>query len=117
MSTIPDFTDNELWLVETTLRERYGEPVEIQLADTELRLDPDAFELTPCPALYWERNGCHFVIFKVGDKHYRSQFYYRLHQQYGTGIKEFDDVTECTVVLLQTQADHEAKERGDLPGK
>jgi len=38
MSAIPDFTDSELWVVRTTLRERYGHDVEIQLADSELRV-------------------------------------------------------------------------------
>jgi hypothetical protein len=33
----------------------------------------------------------------------------------GTGIKEYDDLAECAVGLLQAQADHVAEERGDLP--
>jgi len=30
-------------------------------------------------------------------------------------VREYDDLTECLVSLLQAQADHFAKERGDLP--
>ena len=30
------------------------------------------------------------------------------------GVPEYDDLTECVVSMLQVQADHEAKERGNL---
>ena len=67
MSQSADFTDSELWIIKTTLEERYGEQVEPALADTELRLDPGLTELTVCPAAYWERDDCHFVVAKTGD--------------------------------------------------
>ncbi len=114
MLEIPDITDTEHWTLETTLKERYGHKVEIQLADAEIRLTPSDKELTSCPVIVWIEEGCNFVVFKTGDRKYRCQFFYRGYQQYGTGVHEYDDLTECIVSLLQTQADHEAKERGDL---
>ena len=108
MSAIEDYTDSELWLIKSTLKERYGKDVDIQLADIELRLNPYATELTPCPAAYWEDEGCHFIVCKSGDSRYRCQFYYRVHQMYGTGVEEYDDLSECTVSLLQVQADYVA---------
>ena len=114
MPEIADITDNELWIVRSTLLERYGEQVEPQLADAEIRLRPSDRELTPVPVMYWEHGDCHFVVFKTGDRRYRCQFYYRLYQQMGTGVPEYDDLSECVVSLLQVQADYEAKERGDL---
>jgi hypothetical protein len=116
MNTIEDFTENELWTIRTTLKERYGEPVEPQLADSELRLDPVDTTLTTCPAAYWEHGGCHFVVCKTGDKRYRSQFYYRGYEMFGTGIEEYDDLAECMVTLLQVQADHEAGLRNEERG-
>ena len=110
MSTIEDYTDSELWLIKSTLKERYGKDVDIQLADIELRLNPYATELTPCPAAYWEDEGCHFIVCKSGDSRYRCQFYYRVHQMYGTGVEEYDDLSECIVTLLQVQADFVAPE-------
>jgi hypothetical protein len=50
------------------------------------------------------------VVVKTGDRRYRCQFFYRIHQMYGTGIEEYDDLTECVVTLLQVQADHHARE-------
>lgn len=108
MSEIDDFTKGELWIIKTTLHERYGEAIEPMLGDTELRLNPYATELTPCPAAYWEHQGCHFIICKTGESNYRCQFYYRVHQMYGTGVEEYDDLSECAVTLLQVQADHKA---------
>ena len=114
MQTIPDITDNETWTIRTTLRERYNQEVELQLADSEIRLRPSDRELSACPVWYWQWDGCHFVIFKTGDKQYRCQFFYKPYRQYGTGVYEYTDIAECAVSLLQAQADHEAKERGDI---
>lgn len=110
MNSIPDFSDSELWSVRDTLKQRYGHDVEPELAEAELRLDLDSSELTLCPVLYWKERDANFVIFKVGERRYRAQFFYRVHQQYGTGIDEFDNLPECAVTLLQVQADYEAKQ-------
>ncbi len=114
MTEVADITDKEKWIVETTLKERYGYEVRLQIADSELRLHASDRKLTQCPLFYWEVDDCHFAVFKTGDSRYRCLFYYRLYQQYGTGINEYDNLAECVVSLLQVQADHEAKERGDV---
>jgi hypothetical protein len=117
MQAIPDFTESELWTVQTTLTERYGSAPEIQLAESEMRLDPGKTELVPCPTVYWEANNCHFVVLKTGDRRYRCQFFYRIHQMYGTGVEEYDDLSECVVSLLQVQADHQATEQSENESK
>jgi hypothetical protein len=110
MSRIENFTESELWIIRTTLEERYGEPVEPTLGDVELRLNPYGAELTECPAAYWEHEGCHFIVAKTGEPRYRCQFYYRVHKMYGTGVEEYDDLSECVVTLLQVQADYVANQ-------
>ena len=113
MSTIEDFTKSELWIINTTLQERYSKSIDVQLADIELRVNPYATELTPCPAAGWDDDdGCHFIVCKSGDNRYRAQFYYRVHQMYGTGVEEYDDLSECMVTLLQVQADYVANQDG-----
>jgi hypothetical protein len=52
MSAIEDFTESELWILRTTLVERYGRELGIQQADIELRLNPASTELSLCPAAY-----------------------------------------------------------------
>jgi hypothetical protein len=113
MRGVADLTDNEMWTIQSTLRERYGHDVEVELADSEIRLQPTDRELTTCPIAYWTHDDCNFVVIKTGEKSYRGQFFYRLHQQYGTGIDEYDDLAECMVSLLQAQADHERTRKQD----
>ncbi|OOZ41558.1 hypothetical protein BOW53_03345 [Solemya pervernicosa gill symbiont] len=107
MSTIPDFNDSDLWTIKSTLQERYGHDVELELAETELRLNPSSTEMVPCPTVYWHYDNCNFIICKTGDERFRAQFFFRVHQQYGTGVHEFDNLADCTVTLLQVQADHD----------
>ena len=108
MSNIPDFTDTERSIVEQTVKERYGKPVDVQSADAEIRLYPDDRELTSVPVLYWEARDAHFVIFKVAEKSYRNQFFYTAREQFGTGREEYDEVGDCVITLLRLQADHES---------
>ncbi|MCU7882281.1 MAG: hypothetical protein KZQ66_09940 [Candidatus Thiodiazotropha sp. (ex Lucinoma aequizonata)] len=114
MPEIPDITDSEHWIIEATLTERYEQKVETQIADAEIRLMPSDRKLTSCPVIYWNQEDCNFIIFKSGSRKYRCQFFYRGYQQYGTGVHEYDDLTECIVSLLQAQADHEARKKGGI---
>ena len=70
-----DITETEEWIVKTTLKERYGRDIDLQYADAEIRLNPADRELTSCPVFVWEADGCHFVIFKTGERRYRCQFF------------------------------------------
>ncbi|MDA8363412.1 MAG: hypothetical protein M0Z84_06230 [Gammaproteobacteria bacterium] len=107
MNQIPDFSETELWVIRSTVNQRYGKAVALQLADSELRLDPSAAVLTTCPTVFWTERDANFVICKVGDGRYRSQFFYSIRDQYGTGREIYDDLAECVTVLLQVQSDHE----------
>jgi hypothetical protein len=110
MREIPDFTESELWNVKTTLKERYGEDIDLEQADAEIRPDPSQRTLTTVPVVHWSARGANFVIFKLGPERYRPQFFYRGFQQYGTGTSEYDNITECVTEVLQVQADHERTE-------
>jgi hypothetical protein len=54
---IPDFDAVERALVAKLVHHRHGKPPAIELADSELRLDPAGDELTVCPTLYWTERG------------------------------------------------------------
>ena len=109
MSQIPEFTDTEMWILRSALKERYGREPELQFADAELRLDPIRPVLTSCPTVVWQGHGATFAISKAGEGRYRAQFFYSVREQYGTGITEFADIAECITTLLQTHADHHSK--------
>jgi hypothetical protein len=55
MTQIPDFSDAELAIIHAALEKRYGKPVETELADTELRLDPPVAGVDPVPDGVLER--------------------------------------------------------------
>ncbi len=108
MSTIKDITDTEHWAVSSTLKQRWpDQEVELQLADVEIKLYSHDRELTTCPALFWQVGETSFIIVKIAERTYRSQFYYRGYQQYGTGKSEFDEIADCVTTLLQVHADKE----------
>ena len=114
--TIPDFNSAERWVIESALKERYGHIVQIELADSELKLDPGAPVITVCPTVFWSERGCNFLIFKTAVDRYRCLFYYSDEEQYGTGRTEYDELAECVSLLLKLQADHEKQRLGVQTG-
>lgn len=106
---INDFSAAQQEYVTHLLEQRYGKPVDLQLADSELQLNLLEEELTVCPTLYWDDRGAQFVVCKTGENTFRCQFFYSPSEQYGTGIDEYDDIEKCVVTLLQAQADHGVK--------
>ena len=104
---IADFSDAQYERAQALVTQRYGQVVEVERADSELRLDPASDAISWCPTLYWQARGAHFVVFKVGEHRYRSQFFYTEADHYGTGHEEYDDFELCVLTVLRVQADHE----------
>jgi len=115
MHTITDFDAAELETIREVVEQRYGKTVDVELADSELRLDPSSRELTLCPTVFWRERGASFVIFKTSQDRYRCQFFYSVKEQFGTGIDEYTDLRLCATTLLQLQADHEAQRQATFP--
>jgi len=107
MNNIPDFTEQEIQTIHTVLTKRYKQTVDLQLADSEVRLDPATPSVTLCPTVYWEVNQVSLVVLKTAPTRYRCQFFYPDLEPYGTGISEYDDLAKCVLSLLQVQADHD----------
>lgn len=107
MSNVPDFTESEQQLISQTLKERYGKDVKSRLADVEIRISVADRTLTECPAVFWSERDTNFVVIKSAEKEFRCQFYYRGHEQFGTGHETYDELGDCVITLLQVQSDHE----------
>lgn len=118
MPGIPDFTESELALVRQLVERRYRRTVDVEIADAELKLDPDPAStvLTTCPTLFWNVQDCNFVVFKTAPDRFRPQFYYGHNEHYGTGRPEYADLAECVTRLLQAQAD-QVQERKEKPAE
>lgn len=105
---ISDFSKEMQDYVAGLLEERYGHAVDLQLADIELQLNPlEEDELTLCPTLFWAERNANFVVYKVDENTFHTQFFYSPDEQFGTGIDEFDDLEKCVNTVLQVQADQE----------
>ncbi len=106
MTAIPDFSDAEMRLTDVALRERYGQAIEVQEVETEIRLNPADRELTVCPALYWEdTDRCRFVVSKTGADKFRSMFFWSIKDRFSTGKEEYDNLGDCLVMTLKMQED------------
>jgi hypothetical protein len=101
---IPEFAETELWVVRSTLKERYGRDIELQLADTEVQTGATGMEW--CPALFWSAKGANFAVIKTGAKRYRPIFYYHPETQLGTGTDAYDEIGDAVIGVLQVEADH-----------
>ena len=113
MSTeeIPDFTDSELRVVRSTLKERYGKDIELQMADTEVTLGSDHEGMSWCPTLFWSAKGANFTIVKLATKRFRAFFYYHPEHQLGTGIENYDEIGDCVINVLQVESDHVRRQK------
>ncbi|TCJ13454.1 hypothetical protein EZJ19_10410 [Parasulfuritortus cantonensis] len=101
---IPDYTEAELRLVDAALKERYGQAVDFQEVETEVRLTPADRELTACPAVYWEdADSCRFVVAKTGVDKFRSMFFWSVKDRFATGKEEYDNLGDCLVTTLKMQ--------------
>jgi hypothetical protein len=105
--TIPDFTETEITIVQETVDQRFNQSITLMMADSEIRLRPSDRELALCPAIVFEEGDTTFALFKTSIRYFRCQFHYRKYQQYGTGHKEFTDIGDCIITLLQVHADYE----------
>lgn len=113
---IPNYTEAEITTIRELLTQRYQKDVEIHLADSEVALSPDQPEPEHCPTVFWHEREANFVVVKTGLFNFRTQFFYTPHDQYGTGINEYNDLEQCVAAVLQTQADHERDRQGVSSG-
>ena len=104
---IPDFEDTEIKIIDDTLKQRYGVAKETERCDVEMRINPDDDETIDCPSIYWENNGCHFILSKLDDSKFFSQFFYNDKEQFSTSTNFYTDLSNCLMTTLQVQADHE----------
>lgn len=101
-----EFSESEYGLVMQALIERYGHIVPIEQVEVELALSGEGGPLTAVPAFYWSALGAEFIVCKVGDNRFRSQFFYSPTELFGTGREVWDDLGDCVLTLLRLQADH-----------
>jgi hypothetical protein len=107
MDSIPKFTPADIETVRQLVHQKYQEMIQVQLADSELMLDPKREQPVSRPTLFWHVHGANFAVILNGLNRFQCQFFYTPHDQYGTGREEYDSLEQCVTTLLQVQANHE----------
>ncbi len=107
--SIPGFSTSDLALTRVTLKERFGFDVDVQEAETEVRLSPGDRELAKCPAVFWQVEKCSFVVAKTGPAGYRAMFFYSIKDRFGTSKEEYDNLGDCLITLLKVQEKEHAR--------
>ena len=107
MNNIPDFEQIDLEVIHSALKKRYKHDVDVQLADSEVKLNPATPVLTLCPTMFWKVDEVSFVILKTDTSRYRGQFFYADLEFHGTGVPEYANLSDCVMGLLRAQADHD----------
>lgn len=87
MTEIADFSQSEVWIVRTTPQERYGAAPELRIANGDVRVSASDRELTGCPAIVRQADGCNFVLSQTGDRRYRCRFFCKPYKQFGPGVR------------------------------
>lgn len=114
MPSIPNFSEPELHRLKEMLTQRYKKDVEIELTKCDLYPNQDGGEALSCPTVFWHENGTNFVVYKTEMLQYISQFFYTPHEQYGTGIDNYNNLDDCVSAVLQSHSEHQ-RDR-DSPG-
>ena len=102
-----DFSDSEIGRIQELLAGQYHRDVELQLAECDLDVGGEDDGSATCATVVWYAGGANFAVYKTGPQRYRSRFFYTPHEQFPTGISEFNDLDQCVLALLQAQSDHE----------
>lgn len=105
---IIQFTDAEILVIRQKLRQRYDDDIELQLSVSEMvASDENASDSDSHAAVAsWFADNTNFAIYKLGLFRFRAQYYYTPHEQYDTGIAEYDAIEPCVERLIECQSAH-----------
>jgi len=101
-----EFTDTEITTIRELLVQRYQKDIEIHLADSDMTLDGED-EIREFPTVFWHARGANFILIKTGMFGFRAQFFYTPHEQFDTGVDEYNALAQCVSTVLEVQAEHE----------
>ena len=59
-----------------------------------------------CPTAFWPPRQANFVVLWIENTGYRSESFFRSHEQCGAGPLEYATLKRCVGALLTVQSDH-----------
>lgn len=104
---IPDFSVEQLNAIQKLVDSRYGVGTELELGDSDVRLDADKEDSILCPVIFWNARECNFMVIRSSENQYRARFFYNPLDQFSTRQIQFTDIEDCVLAVLREQSDHE----------
>ena len=112
-----DYTDEEVVAIRTVLKQRYKQEIETFLADCEVQADPAKDDLIERPAIFWQAHNCNFVVVKMAEDRFEGHYFYRPDEHIASSQQTYTNAVNCTIALLQSQADDVGRSQGYESGK
>ncbi len=109
---ISDFSEEQVAAVQAIVDRHVGEPVDIQLADSDIQLDQSSDEVATCPLLFWTAGDCNFALMRTGEEKFEARFFYSPQKQFNTAQASFNTIEDCAEAVLQARADREDQQQG-----
>ena len=111
MSNSKGFSDQELHQIKQVLFAHYQSDIQIRLANSEVLIEDENQRNTQCPTVFWHVHDTNFMVIKVEEDTFRSQFFYTPLEQHDGGTNNYREVTESVKGIISAQEEHKRRIR------
>jgi hypothetical protein len=105
--SVSGYTEEQYSSAQAIVDKRYGEHIELLLADSDGPIDVDSGEASSCPALFWTARECNFIVLRTDEEVFLARYFYNPNEQFSTLQEHFNTIEDCVLGVLQAQSDHE----------
>ena len=111
---IYDFTESELRVVATALKERNNEDVEMQIKQIKQinKINKDNNEKVDCSVIFWRHQGASLNVSKMVEMRFSPRYFYTPGEQFRCTEDKYAEAGDCVFAGLMMQGEHETRKAG-----
>ena len=109
MSNSKGFSDQELHQIKQALFAHYQTDIQIRLAQSEVSIDSENKRSIQCPTVFWHAHDTNFMVIKIEENIFRSQFFYTPLDQHDGGINNYQNVAQSVEGIIHAQGEHKRR--------
>jgi hypothetical protein len=113
---IYDFTETELRVVATALKERNKEDVEMQIKQINKKINKkinkDNNEKVHCPVIFWRHQGASLSVSKMVEMRFSPRYFSTPGEQFRCTEDKYAEAGDCVFAGLMMQGEHETRKAG-----
>jgi hypothetical protein len=112
---IYDFTESELRVVATALKERNNEDVEMQIKQINNKINKinkDNNEKVDCSVIFWRHQGASLNVSKMVEMRFSPRYFYTPGEQFRCTEDKYAEAGDCVFAGLMMQGEHETRKAG-----